>query len=352
VIKETVKGEYDFVPIAEHPTALQKMLPLAEVLFWRHASHLPSSIPSLDKILHTSPMHHLFIGLPVYNGERFLREAIDSLLAQSHKNLTLYISDDASTDETQNICTQYAAQDARVVYHRQPQNLGMFSNFKFVLDAAAGDYFMWAAQDDVRDQNYAATCIEALEKNKALGLATTAMALIDTFGRVLATETEAAQLSGAPSMRQVARYVMQLEGLGKCNLMYGMFRTSAAHAVWRAYPQRKVWGQDYLFSLALISRFAVHIDPAPLFKKRLGGYSSPQLLLGSAAPVQLLTQAQRRNTFPFKRFAPYFAGHMEALRGTPYQPLVLLLLLRLPRSLYVYLAKRNYKKFIRRLLTR
>ncbi len=296
-------------------------------------------------------MSHLFIGLPVYNGERFLREAIDSLLAQSHQNLTLYISDDASTDETESICTQYAAQDARVVYYRQPHNLGMFPNFKFVLDAAVGDYFMWAAQDDVRDPNYVATCIEALEKHKDVGLATTAAALTDTFGRILATETEMARLSGAPGVLQTARYIMQFEGLGKCNLMYGVFRTSVAHAVWRAYPQRKVWGQDYLFSLALISRFAVHIDPAPLFKKRLGGYSSPQLLLGSDAPLHKLTLAERQNTFPFKRFAPYLTGHMEALRGTPYQALTLLLLLRLPRSLYVYLKERNYKKFIKRLLT-
>lgn len=297
-------------------------------------------------------MSHICIGLPVYNGERFLREAIDSLLAQSHKNLTLYISDDASTDETQNICTQYAAQDARVVYYRQPQNLGMFQNFKFVLDAASGDYFMWAAQDDVRDPQYTERCLTVLEKNNNVGLATTAVALIDTFGRVLAEEKEVVRLSGAPGILRTIRYIMQFEGLGKCNLMYGVFRTSVARAVWHAYPQRKVWGQDYLFSLALISRFAVHIDPVPLFKKRLGGYSSPQLLLGSEAPLHKLTLAERQNTFPFKRFAPYLAGHMEALRGTPHQALALLLLLRLPRSVYIYLKERNYKKFIKQLLTR
>lgn len=297
-------------------------------------------------------MPHICIGLPVYNGERFLREAIDSLLTQSYQNLTLYISDDASTDETQNICIQYATQDARVVYYRQPHNLGMFQNFKFVLDVATSDYFMWAAQDDVRDPHYIEHCIAVLEKNKEIGLATTAVALMDTFGRVLAEEKEMVRLSGIPGVLHTAQYIMQFEGLGKCNLMYGVFRTSVARTVWRAYPQRKVWGQDYLFSLALISRFAVHIDPTPLFKKRLGGYSSPEFLLDSEAPVHKLTLAQRKNTFPFKRFASYFAGHVEALRGTPYQPLVALLLLRIPRSLCIYLLQRNYKKFIQRLLSR
>jgi len=305
----------------------------------------------LTATLNAYSMPHIFIGLPVYNGERFLREAIDSLLIQSHKNITLYISDDASTDETRSICTQYAAQDVRVVYYRQPKNLGMFQNFKFVLDAASDDYFMWAAQDDVRDPQYIERCIAILEKNNNVGLATTAVTLIDTFGRVLAEEKEIVRLSGAPGALQTARYIMQLEGFGKCNLMYGVFRTSVARAVWHAYPQRKVWGQDYLFSLALISRFPVYIATQSLFKKRLGGYSSPDLLLQSKVPAPKLTLKQRSNTFPFKRFVPYFKGHLEALRGTPYQPLVVvLLLLRLPLSFTAYAAERNYKKFIKRLL--
>src|SRR4051812_10517180 len=108
----------------------------------------------------------VFIGMPVYNGERHLPEAIDSLLNQSFKNFTLYISDDASNEATRAIGESYAARDSRVVYFRQPKNLGMFGNMKFVLDQANAPYFMWAAQDDIREKNYLAVCVNKFEEDK------------------------------------------------------------------------------------------------------------------------------------------------------------------------------------------
>ncbi|HYF12699.1 MAG TPA: glycosyltransferase [Candidatus Paceibacterota bacterium] len=290
----------------------------------------------------------VFIGMPVYNGERHLSEAIESILNQTFGDFVLFISDDASKDATRTLCERYAAQDTRIIYYRQPQNIGMFANFKYVLDKAATPYFMWAAQDDIRAPEYLRVCVEKLERNPELGLATTATALIDTYGRELAVENEAAHLSGAPGALQVMRYVLQPEGFGKCNLTYGLFRTSAARAIWQAYPWKKVWGQDYHFALALVSRYEVFIDKRPLFKKRLGGYSSPELLEDKG--FRKLSYQERNNDFPLKRFGTYFRGHMEATRGTPYQLLVAaLLLVRLPRPFIVYAKERNYKKFLKKL---
>jgi glycosyltransferase involved in cell wall biosynthesis len=288
----------------------------------------------------------VFIGMPVYNGSRHLGEAIESILSQSFSDFVLFISDDASKDGSQALCEGYAARDPRVVYYRQPQNIGMFANFQYVMDKADAPYFMWAAQDDLREPGYVATCVERLEQNPDLGLATTTTALIDSAGNVLAEEHEAATLSGKPSFRQIARYVFQAEGLGKCNLTYGLFRSDVVRAAWAAYPWRKVWGHDYHFALALISRFGVSIDQQVLFKKRLGGYSSPELAHHEGS-VRLLSYRDRNNTVPFRRFRSYFRGHMEALRGTPYRPFVaILLFLRLPRSFVVYAGERNYKKYL------
>jgi glycosyltransferase involved in cell wall biosynthesis len=88
------------------------------------------------------------IGMPVYNGEHFIREALDSLLAQTFTEFELIISDNGSSDATEAICKEYAAKDRRIRYVRQAENRGAGANFQFVLDESVGEYFMWAAADD------------------------------------------------------------------------------------------------------------------------------------------------------------------------------------------------------------
>lgn len=111
------------------------------------------------------------IGMPVYNGEPFIREALDSLLAQTFTDFELIISDNASTDSTEAICLKYAERDTRIKYIRQTKNIGPLPNFKFVLDEAVGEYFMWAAADDRRSPD----CIETYIKyiGKSCGVFTT-----------------------------------------------------------------------------------------------------------------------------------------------------------------------------------
>jgi glycosyltransferase involved in cell wall biosynthesis len=86
------------------------------------------------------------IGMPVYNGENFLRLALSSLLAQDYPHFELIISDNASDDGTEEICREYQAHDRRIRYLRHRENRGSPWNFAFV---ARGDYFMWAAHDDL-----------------------------------------------------------------------------------------------------------------------------------------------------------------------------------------------------------
>jgi glycosyltransferase involved in cell wall biosynthesis len=102
------------------------------------------------------------IGLPVYNGEKYVREAIDSLLAQSLTDFELLISDNASTDDTRRICEAYARRDSRVRYLRQPENIGAGRNFEFVLDNARGKFFMWAAHDDAWAANWLEVLVSAI----------------------------------------------------------------------------------------------------------------------------------------------------------------------------------------------
>lgn len=102
------------------------------------------------------------IGMPVRNGEDHLSLALDSLLAQDYGNFELIISDNGSADRTQEICREYAAKDPRIKYIRHPANIGPAENFNFLLEQARGDYFMWAASDDIWDKSFVKTLLDAL----------------------------------------------------------------------------------------------------------------------------------------------------------------------------------------------
>ena len=106
----------------------------------------------------------IFIGMPVYNGENTIRRAIDSLLSQSYTNFDLVISDNCSTDDTENICKEYVIADARVVYIRQKENIGVF-NFEYLLKNCNETYFMWAAADDKWSNNFLSENVNFLELN-------------------------------------------------------------------------------------------------------------------------------------------------------------------------------------------
>jgi len=110
----------------------------------------------------------LSIGMPVYNAEKFLQNRLDSLLSQTFSDFELIISDDASTDLTSEICKEYISKDNRIQYIRQEKNIGMSANFHFVLNKANGEYFFWAAQDDITLPGFIEKNIEALDKNKNL----------------------------------------------------------------------------------------------------------------------------------------------------------------------------------------
>jgi len=105
------------------------------------------------------------IGLPVFNGERSLGSALDSLLTQTAGEFELIISDNASTDQTESLCRAYAKRDGRIRYIRQDVNLGAEANFLYVLERAAGKYFMWAAADDIRSPDFITLNLEFLESH-------------------------------------------------------------------------------------------------------------------------------------------------------------------------------------------
>lgn len=105
------------------------------------------------------------IGIPVYNGENYISEALDSIVNQTYKNLEIIISDNASIDKTQEICESYQKQDERIKYFRFDENQGAAINFNNTFKVAKGTYFKWASHDDYLDTTYIEKCVDYLEKN-------------------------------------------------------------------------------------------------------------------------------------------------------------------------------------------
>jgi len=120
--------------------------------------------------IHKSEMR-VSIGMPVYNGAAYIRRALDSLLAQTFAEFELIISDNASMDGTQKICEEYERADSRIRYIRQKKNIGPIRNFDFVLNQAEGEYFMWAAHDDLWERRFIELLIRELELKGELSVA-------------------------------------------------------------------------------------------------------------------------------------------------------------------------------------
>ncbi|NUO96593.1 MAG: glycosyltransferase family 2 protein, partial [Nonomuraea sp.] len=113
------------------------------------------------------------IGMPVRNGADHLEAAVRSVLAQDHAEIEVVISDNASTDDTEELCRLLAKEDSRIVYHRQPRDLHVVGNFEEVLRRARGEFFRWMGDDDRLEPNYVSRALVPLLADERLILVTT-----------------------------------------------------------------------------------------------------------------------------------------------------------------------------------
>jgi glycosyltransferase involved in cell wall biosynthesis len=161
------------------------------------------------------------IGLPVYNGERFLAQAIESILAQTYTDFKLIISDNASTDATQEICEVYVAQDKRVQYLRNEKNLGASANFNQLVGMAASEYFKWAAHDDLLDPTYLARCVDVLDSDPDVVLAHSCSRIIGEEGEVI-KDYDVILRQDNPSVRVRFRDLVMVKH--RCYQVFGLMR--------------------------------------------------------------------------------------------------------------------------------
>lgn len=108
------------------------------------------------------------IGMPVFNGEEFIEEALNSILNQKFSNFKLIISDNASTDQTQEICLKFKSKDPRITYYRNKINIGGPNNYNRVFELSSAEYFKWAAYDDVLAPNFLGECVSILDNDPSI----------------------------------------------------------------------------------------------------------------------------------------------------------------------------------------
>ncbi len=224
------------------------------------------------------------IGLPVYNGEPYLEQSIESILNQTFGDFELLISDNASTDGTEDICRRYAAQDPRVQYWRNPENIGGMRNANLTFERARGEYFRWAAHDDVCAPTLLERLVEELDARPDITICCAASVSIDGEGNrlpgyyvgkaILPGGGEQPMLTDDEGVRYPTegtaatpheRVRELLLTLGPCEATYGVVRSSALRdsVLLGNYTSSDT---VLLCDLALRGRF--HLVEEPLFSKR------------------------------------------------------------------------------------
>lgn len=167
--------------------------------------------------------HRVSIGLPVYNGERYIAETLDSLLAQTFEDFELIICDNASTDHTEQICRTYADRDSRICYTRNAENLGAAKNYRRAFDLSSGEYFRWANCDDIFAPEGLARCVEVLDLEPSVVLTYPKTKLIDERGEFISEYEDGLHLQ---SPKASERFALLFQRLGLVNVIYGLMRAN------------------------------------------------------------------------------------------------------------------------------
>ena len=203
------------------------------------------------------------VGLPVFNGARFLEPCLDSILAQTYPHFELVISDNASTDETARICERYAARDARIRWERADRNRGAAWNHNHVWQLARGKYFRWCGADDIVDPRFLEMCIQALERRPDAVAAYPMTVVIDDEGRAVERTADRLDLEGADPAVRFGSLLRPWRATH--NPFYGLLRTTALAGV-RPIGAFLANDRSFMAELALRGPF-VRVEEYLMFRR-------------------------------------------------------------------------------------
>jgi glycosyltransferase involved in cell wall biosynthesis len=188
------------------------------------------------------------IGLPVRNAGERLVPVVESVLAQDHPRLELVISDNGSTDDTEAVCRALAARDERIVYHRQPTNIGLLNNFVRVIELADGTFFRWIGDDDRLEPTFVSRCLREFAGDARLILVTTQVMYVDPDAGAATARYDGRAMGSADP---VARLAELLRLLNESHLLIDPLYAMVRRAPVAAIPRRNMVHEDEVFAAKL-----------------------------------------------------------------------------------------------------
>ena len=167
------------------------------------------------------------IGMPIYNGAKYVEEALASIAAQTYSDFELIISDNASTDATETICRNWAMKDGRIRYSRNARNLGAAANYNHVIALAQGRYFKHAAHDDILAPTNIERCVAVLDQADDVVLVYPRMIMLDASGAQTDKREHSLELGASRPSERLARYIQLCDENSMCDPVFGLFRIDA-----------------------------------------------------------------------------------------------------------------------------
>lgn len=277
-----------------------------------HRTHRTHSRP---RYASRPPAPTVSVGLPVYNGGKYLAEAIESILSQDFEDFELIISDNHSTDDTGDICRRYAEQDHRIQYYRQKANIGGRHNFLTVLGLSRTPFFMWASHDDLHEPSFIRQCHMKLTSDEEIALVYPQTRLFTSDSTSIGLSKDAVHADQDDPSDRLSHLIWNID---LCNMFYGLFRGDVIKT-------NKSWGQtlfgDNLFLAEVALKGKIIQIPDPLFLRRLTrnyNYKSPddrvlQLMLNGDP-----TSLNHGITLPYCRFTH---AHLDLVYNADIDPI-------------------------------
>lgn len=251
------------------------------------------------------------IGIPVFNGERYLEETLVSILGQTFSDFELIISDNASTDRTQEICKYYATKDGRIKYFRNGKNLGVAPNYNRVFSLSSGEYFKWADYDDPLAPDFVLRCVEVLDNHPEVSVCYPKAKFIDEDGTFISDYDPLPDASSSEPHVRFGKLLLehdhrlaQASGLTRANLL----RVTVLHG---SYPCSD---EVLLAHLGLLGRY--HEIPEHLFYLRYHPYQSSKGVLASERARVLFFDTSLKDQVVLIKWL-YFKDCFHAIMTSP-----------------------------------
>lgn len=274
------------------------------------------------------------MGMPVYNGEPFLEEALRSLLSQTVDDFELIISDNASEDRTKEICMDFAKMDERILYHRNDSNIGLCRNENAVIEASRGKYFLLTHDDDIRGPEYLDRTLKVMESDSSITVCYTATQDIDATGRFLARQDPPLKFDSAiPHIR--FREAIRMDHI--CEPDFGLMRLDVLRKTSLHGPYSD---SDRVLLAELLLHGPFYRIPSKLFYRRVHENQSTAIAPNRQART-ILYDPSRAGTLIF----PFFRQLFEYFAAVNRSPINALEAMRCRRELLGWMRANRDKLF-------